>query len=144
MINPQELLKAYDLLREEDGTIDATKLEDKQIDELIETMWDMQKAVEVLIAHKKKQAMIRIKASKEEKDCEVFIRRIMQRLELESFDCEYGKVKTTLNYRYDYDIDKLPDEYKMISWSKVWSALRKWESIKWVTKTDWYLTVRIT
>jgi hypothetical protein len=66
---------------------------DEQIDEVLDLQGELLDQLPVLLAHKKQQAMIRLKAEKEEQSAEALIKRIFARLDLKDFDCEYGKAK---------------------------------------------------
>lgn len=139
----KELLKAYDILRSDDWVVDVANMTDEEIDKLIDMQWDMTKQLDVLIAHAKQQAEIRKKATKEEEEAKVMIRRIMERLELNDFDNEYWKVRTSTSYKYDVDLDNLDTEYLWPNHAKIRAKINKNEKIKWVQATNGYTVVNI-
>lgn len=139
----KELLKAYDILRSDDWVVDVANMTDEEIDKLIDMQWDMTKQLDVLIAHAKQQAEIRKKATKEEEEAKVMIRRIMERLELNDFDNEYWKVRTSTSYKYDLDLDNLDTEYLWPNHAKIRAKINKNEKIKGVQATHGYTVVNI-
>ena len=107
----QNIIKAYDLLKDEDGRINVDKMTDEEIDQLCDLQNEMiSETLPSLVAFAKMQAQRRLKAKKEEDFAKVLIRRLMQRVDLQDFDCADGKVKLTKGTNYDIDLEKLPPE----------------------------------
>lgn len=144
MIDIKKLISAYDFLRDEDGRIPVYKMDDAQIDELLDLQGELLEQLPVLIAHRKQQSMIRLKAEKEEESCEVMIKRIFARLDLKDFDCEYGKAKQTFSVKYDIDTEKLAKEYFMPNHASIRAKLLKNESIDWVIPTQKFAWVKVS
>jgi len=144
MIDIKKLISAYDLLRDEDGQIPVYKMDDAQIDELLDLQGELLDQLPVLIAHRKQQSIIRLKAEKEEESCDAMIKRIFARLDLKDFDCEYGKVKQTFSVKYDIDTEKLAKEYFMPNHASIRSKLLKDEVIDWVIPTQKFAWVKVS
>lgn len=144
MLDIKKLISAYDLLRDEDGKIAVYKMDDAQIDELLDLQWELLDQLPVIIAHKKQQAMIRLKAEKEEESCDVLLKRIFARLWIEDFDCEYGKAKKTMNTKYEVNEEELPKDYFMPNHAKIRWLVNKNEVISWVVPIQSYLWVRVS
>jgi len=144
MIDIKKLISAYDLLRDDDWQIPVYKMDDAQIDELLDLQWELLNQLPVLIAHRKQQASIRLKAEKEEESCDAIIKRIFARLDLKDFDCEYGKAKQTFSIKYDIDNEKLPKEYFMPNHASIRSKLLKDESVEWVIPTQKFASVKVS
>lgn len=143
MVNLKNIITAYDMLRDDTWSINVDKLTDQQIDDLIDLQWDMLNQLPWLIAHKKQQAMIRLKAKNEEEAAETVINRIMRRLDIRDFDCEYWKVKTVETIKYDTYIDQIPSEYMMPNHASIRSVLSKWQKIGWVIPTHTFISSKI-
>ena len=144
MLNIKNLISAYDLLRDEDWQVPVHKMTDEQIDEVLDLQGELLDQLPVLLAHKKQQAMIRLKAEKEEQSAEALIKRIFARLDLKDFDCEYGKAKAWMTVKYDVDVEKLPKDYFMPNHASIRSKINKNETIEWVVPIQSFLSVKIS
>lgn len=144
MLDIKKLISAYDLLRDDDWKIPVYKMTDEEIDNLLDLQWELLDQLPILIAHKKQQAMIRLKAEKEEESCDTLLKRIFTRLWIEDFDCEYGKAKKTMNTKYDVNELELPKDFFMPNHAKIRWLVNKNESIDWVTPIQSFLWVRVS
>lgn len=143
MNNPKNIIKAFDALKDEEGRIDINKLTDEEIDKIIDLQWEMIEQLDALSTYKKMKADIRLKAQKEEKEAEILIRRLMQRLDLQEHDNEYCKIKTKVSYKYEIDEAKLPKDLYSPNHAKIRAMVNKWESIEGVQPWQWYLQVSV-
>lgn len=144
MLDIKKLISAYDLLRDDDWKIPVYKMTDEEIDNLLDLQWELLDQLPILIAHKKQQAMIRLKAEKEEESCETLLKRIFTRLWIEDFDCEYGKARKTMNTKYDVNEEQLPKDFFMPNHAKIRWLVNKNENIDWVTPIQSFLWVRVS
>lgn len=144
-MNTQELINtASDIIKQYDQLLENLgKLEDSQIDELLANQSNQLDLINPLMLYAKIHGERRRIAEKEEEKAKTLIKRIMVRSWLTEHESEDGKVKGTIEYRYETDLTKLPREYLMESSAKIRSALRKGESIDWITPTEWYLSITI-
>ena len=143
MNNPKNIIKAFDALKDEEGRIDINKLTDEEIDKIIDLQWEMIEQLDALSIYKKMKADIRLKAQKQEKEAEILIRRLMQRLDLQEHDNEYCKIKTKVSYKYEIDETKLPKDLYSPNHAKITAMVNKWEDIEGVQPWQWYLQVSI-
>ena len=120
-----KIVQSYDALKDDDGFIDINKMTDEQIDEIIALQSDLADALPAIIQHNRNQSRIRLKAEKEEEASKKLINRIMNRLDIEDFDCEVGKVKATYSTKYEIDESKLSDEYWMPNHASLRSKVNK-------------------
>lgn len=130
-MTPQELInnatliiKQYDELVEQLG-----KLEEEQIDQLLENQSNQLDLINPLMLYAKIHAERRKKAEKEEDKAKSIIKRIMVRSGITDHESEDGKIKGTIEYRYETDLEKLPKEYLMVNSASIRSALRKDQKI---------------
>ena len=144
MIDIKKLISAYDLLRDDDWKIPVAKMNDEEIDNLLDMQGDMLEQLPVLIAHKKQQAMIRLKAEKEEEATQKLINRIVARLDIDDFDCEYGKIKKTMTTKYDVNVDELPKEYFIPNHASIRSKVNKNENIPWVVPIMSFISWKVS
>ncbi len=138
-----KIVQSYDALKDDDGFIDINKMTDEQIDEIISLQSDLADSLPALIQHNRNQNRIKLKAEKEEEASKKLINRIMNRLDIEDFDCEVGKVKATYLTKYEIDESKLSDEYWMPNHASLRSKVNKWEKIDWVVPIEKYKSVSI-
>lgn len=140
----QNIIKSYDLLKDEDGRINIEKMTDEQIDELVDLQNEMiSETLPSLVAFAKMQTARRLKAEKEEEFAKVLIRRLMQRVDLQDFDCVDGKIKMTKGTKYDIDLTKLSPELLAPNHASIRAKINKWENIDWVIPTMHYFTASI-
>ena len=142
MINIKKIISAYDLLRDDEWKIPVHKMNDEEIDALLDLQWDLLNQLPVIIAHRKQQTSVRLKAEKEEEACDVLLKRIYSRLDLEDYDCEYWKTKKVMKIKYDVDKEKLDKSLFMPNHASIKSRLSKNEKIEWVTPTLSYIAVK--
>lgn len=137
-----KLIEAYDTYFG-DEPMDLSKLTDEEIDDIIGLEADMWSALDSLIVAKKLYANRRHIAEKKEKLTTQLIARILKRLWKQSRESEDGKAKFCPSFKFDIDMQALPEEYISSNRSKINWALARGESIQGVTVTDshWYIRV---
>ncbi len=141
----QKILKSYDLLKDDEGNLKIDKMTDEEIDKLFELENEMVlDSLPALVLFAKTQAQRRLKAEKEEEFAKVLIRRMMQRVNIENFDCDDGKVKATRSIKYDIDEEKLPQDFFMPNHASIRAKLGKDETVEWVTPTQKFMWVRVS
>lgn len=139
----KKLVDAYDKYFG-DTAVDADKLTDEQIDKILAVQSDMDQAMWALILAKKIYAERRLIAEKQETLCKTLMHRIMRRQDIREYECQDGKAKFIPAWQFYVDIEQLPEEYKQYSYSKINSAITKWEKIPWVTVQSWFPSIRIS
>ena len=144
-MNPQELInKASELVSQYDNLVsELWKLEDEQIDQLLDNQANQLDLINPLMLYAKVYAERRKIAEKEEGKAKTLIKRIMTRSDLKDHESEDGKIKGTIEYHYETDMEKLPREYLMANSASIRSALRKDQTIDWITPVAWYLSITI-
>lgn len=139
----QKLVEAYDKYFG-DTAVDADKLTDEQIDEILAVQSDMDQAMWALILAKKIYAERRLIAEKNEALCKTIMHRIMRRQDVKEYECQDGKAKFVPAWQFEVDMVALPEDYKMHSYGKINAAITKWEKIQWVTVLAWHPSIRIS
>ena len=148
-MNPEKLLTiARELVNKYDEINESLQKKQEMTDEMIdEILWAEAESSEVLhslLLAKKIQAERRLVAEKEEKKIVAMINRIMVRTRQETYECEDGKIKSKVVYRFDIvDESQVPQDMKAPVWQKINSLIQNWEDVPWVQKWDWYLSSRI-
>ncbi len=144
-MNTQELINNASLIiRQYDDLVsELWKLEDEQIDQLLENQSNQLDLINPLMLYAKIHAERRKIAEKEEDKAKALIKRIMVRSWITDHKSEDWKIKGTIEYRYDTDMEKLPKEYLMANSASIRSALRKDQKIDWITPIAWYLSITI-
>lgn len=144
-MNTQELINnATIIIKQYDELVESLwKLEDAQIDQLLENQSNQLDLINPLMLYAKIHGERRRIAEKEEDKAKTIIKRIMVRSWITDHESEDGKIKGTVEYRYETDLEKLPKEYLMINSASIRSALRKEQSIDWITPIAWYLSITI-
>ena len=138
----RELVNKYDEINE--SLEKKQEMSDEMIDEILWAEAESSEVLHSLLLAKKIQAERRLIAEKEEKKIMAMINRIMVRTRQDNFECEDGKIKSKVVYRFDIvDEDKVPQDMKAPVWQKINSLIQKWEDVPWVEKWDWYLSSRI-
>jgi len=143
------ILMQYDEAKEE--LEKGEELTDDQIDKFIwseEQMWNVLSA---LITMKKIQANRRLIAEKEEEKIMVFVKRIMNRLDLKEWSAEDWKAKWKVHYRREY-ADKetfkwIPKKFFRPNYQAINKMIqekaKEWKQMKWIIMHEWNLSVSI-
>lgn len=144
-MTPQELINnATLIIKQYDELVESLwKLEEEQIDQLLENQSNQLDLINPLMLYAKIHAERRKTAEKEEDKAKSIIKRIMVRSGITDHESEDGKIKGTIEYRYETDLEKLPKEYLMVNSASIRSALRKDQKIDWITPIAGYLSITI-
>lgn len=148
-MTPTELLQiAKELVIKYDEINSALEkwleMTDEMIDEILWAESESNNMLHALLLAKKIQAERRKIAEKEESKIMAMINRIMVRSRQNNYECEDGKIKSAVVYRFNIvDESEIPQELKAPVWQKVNSLIQKWESVPWVEKLDGYLSSRV-
>lgn len=137
---------AQTLVENYDTYVEALKeeLTDEQIDAVLGTEIELLSALDALLFYNRVQARRRLLAEKEEEKSKIMVSRIMRRLWLADHATEDGKIKKSVSWKFNTDLSKLPDDYKMASWNKIHSAVAKGATIPGVDVVGWFDSFRIS
>lgn len=136
----ESITKAQDIINKYDDLISTwvKNLSDEQIDELIGTEEWLLNVIESMILTRKIHTERRLIASKEEEKIDTIITRSMNRLWLDNFECVDWKIKKTVQWRFEVDIEKVPREFLQQNRWKIHSAIVKNEKLEGVNVLEWH------
>jgi len=138
-----KLLNAYDSFFWEEAAFNPDTMTDEDIESIIASEEDMGTMLNTLILAQKVYWSRKLRAEKNAKFCTKLMAKIMKTLDEKEWESSDGKAKFVPAWKFDADMAKLPEEFKMVCFAKVVAALNKNEKVKGVSNPEGYGYVRV-
>lgn len=138
-----KLTAAYEQYFWEDASFNPADMTDADIDAIIAAEQDLGKMIDPLILAYKIYQERKSTAEKKAKFCTVLIGRIMTTMGIKEYEGTDWRTAYVPAYKWETDMEKLPEEFKMECRSAINAKLLAWEKVEGVKNPEWRWYARV-